>query len=115
MTGSTNIMIRKLIRSLEKQKKPLWKTVAEKLQTPSRKRWYINLYKIEKYTKPGDIVIVPGKVLGVGNLTHEVTVVALDFSKSAKEKILKAGGKVMSLYDFDKLDLKGKNVRLMKQ
>ena len=115
MRGSTNIMIRKLIRNLEKQKKPLWRTVAEKLQAPSRKRWYINLYKIDKYTKPGDVVIVPGKVLGIGKLTHEVTVVALDFSKSAKEKILAAGGKVVSLYDFDKLDLKGKNVRLMKQ
>lgn len=115
MKGSTNVLLRKLIRQLHKQKKPLWKKVAELLQVPSRKRAYINLYKINKYTKPGDIVIVPGKVLGIGKLDHEVTVVALSFSEAAKRKILEANGKVVSLYNFDALDLKGKNVRLMKQ
>lgn len=115
MRGSTNVLLRKLISKLSKQEKPLWKRVADMLQSPSRKRAYINLYKINKYTKPGDIVIVPGKVLGIGKLDHEVTVVALDFSASAKRKILDAKGKIVSLYNFDTLDLKGKSVRLMKQ
>lgn len=115
MRGSTNVMIRKLIRKLGKEKKSLWKRVAELLQSPSRKRSYINLYKINKYTKPGDVVIVPGKVLGIGKLDHEVTIVALDFSASAKKKILEAKGKIVSLYNFDTLDLKSKSIRLMKQ
>ncbi|ARM75757.1 50S ribosomal protein L18e [Acidianus manzaensis] len=115
MTGSTNIMLRKLIYNLSKQKKPIWKSVAELLETPSRKRPYVNLYKINKYTKPGDIVIVPGKVLGIGKLDHEVTVVALDYSASAKKKILDSKGKIESLYNFNSLDLKGKNVRLMRK
>ncbi len=46
VTGSTNIMIRKLIRRLKKEKKPLWRKVAEELEKPSRKRAYINIYKI---------------------------------------------------------------------
>ncbi|BFH72471.1 50S ribosomal protein L18e [Sulfurisphaera javensis] len=114
-TGSTNIMIRKLIDLLDKQEKPLWQKVAEELQKPSRKRAYINIYKINKYTKSNDIVIVPGKVLGIGNLDHPVTVVALSFSKSAKEKIEKSGGKVMSLYKAVEEIKDFKNVRLMKQ
>lgn len=117
VTGSTNIMIRKLIRRLKKEKKPLWRKVAEELEKPSRKRAYINIYKINKYSKPNDIIIVPGKVLGIGNLDHPVTVVALDFSASAIEKIRKAGGQVLSIYkalDVFK-DFKGKSVRLMKQ
>ncbi|QIW24863.1 50S ribosomal protein L18e [Sulfolobus sp. S-194] len=113
-TGSTNIMVRKLIDLLSKQKKPLWKRVAEELQKPSRQRPYINIYKINKYTKPNDIVVVPGKVLGIGNLDHPVTVVALSFSKSAKEKIEKSGGKVISLYKALEEVKDFKNVRLMK-
>lgn len=115
--ASTNVMLRKLIYTLEKQKKKLWLAVAEELKAPSRKRAYINLYKINKHTKPNDIVVVPGKVLGIGSLDHPVTVVALSFSKSAKEKIEKSGGKVMSLYKAvqELKDFKGKTVRLMKQ
>ncbi|BAB67165.1 MULTISPECIES: 50S ribosomal protein L18e [Sulfurisphaera] len=113
-TGSTNIMVRKLIDLLSKQKKPLWKRVAEELQKPSRQRPYINIYKINKYTKPNDVVVVPGKVLGIGNLDHPVTVVALSFSKSAKEKIEKSGGKVISLYKALEEVKDFKNVRLMK-
>ena len=112
-TGSTNIMVRKLIESLNKQKKPIWKRVAEELQKPRRKRPYINLYKINRYTKQNEIVIVPGKVLGIGNLDHPVTVAAFSFSKSAKEKIEKSGGKVMSLYKALEEIKDFKNVRLM--
>ncbi len=116
-TGSTNIMIRKLIRKLKKEKKAIWTKVAEELSLPSRKRPYINIYKINKYTKPNEIVVVPGKVLGVGKLDHPVTVIALDFSSSALKKIKEAGGQVMSLNKALETfkDFKGKSVRLMKQ
>jgi len=112
-TGSTNIMVRKLLELLKKQKKPIWKRVAEELEKPRRQRPYINIYKINKYTKPNDIVVVPGKVLGIGNLDHPVTVAALAFSRSAKEKIEKSGGKVMSLYKAVEEIKDFKNVRLM--
>lgn len=113
-TGSTNIMTRKLIEMLNKQDKPIWRKVAEELSKPSRKRPYINLYKINEYTKGNEIVIVPGKVLGVGNLDHPVTIIAYSFSKSAKEKIEKSGGKIMSLYKALNEIKDFKNVRLMK-
>ncbi|WP_338599573.1 50S ribosomal protein L18e [Sulfolobus tengchongensis] len=117
VTGSTNIMVRKLIRKLEKAKRPLWRRVAEELSSPSRKRPYINLYKINKYSKPNDVIVVPGKVLGIGKLDHPVTVIALDFSRSAIEKIRTAGGEVMSINKALETfkDFKGKTVRLMKQ
>ncbi|BCS91847.1 50S ribosomal protein L18e [Metallosphaera javensis (ex Sakai et al. 2022)] len=112
-TGSTNIEKRKLIRSLAKQEKPLWKAVAKELDVPARKMRTINLYKIDKYTKEGDIVVVPGKVLGVGNISHKVTVFALDFSQNALNKIRGAGGKALPLSQGVE-EIKGKvNVRLM--
>ncbi len=115
-TISTNIMLRKLIERLNKEKKAIWKRVAEELSAPARKRTYVNLYKINRYSKAGDIIIIPGKVLGVGNLDHPVTVAAWDFSKTAKDKIIKAGGQIMSLWQAVETfkDFKGKSVKLMK-
>lgn len=113
-TGSTNVHLRKLIAHLRRQGRPLWEVVAEHLEAPSRKRCHVNLYKIDKYTKEGDIVVVPGKVLGVGKLTHKVTVVALDFSASALDKIKKSGGQALPLSEGVKMIGKGVRVRLMK-
>ncbi|MCQ4366423.1 MAG: 50S ribosomal protein L18e [Sulfolobales archaeon] len=113
-TGPTNALARRLIRILRKQNKRIWKRVAEELERPARQRVVINVKKIDKYSKPNDVIVVPGKVLGVGTLSHPVTVYAFAFSKSAKEKIEKAGGRAGSL--FKALDeIKNyKNVRLMK-
>jgi large subunit ribosomal protein L18e len=114
-TGSTDVMVRKLIGKLETQEKPVWKAVAEMIDVPSRKRSYVNLYKINKYSKKDDIVLVPGKVLGVGALDHPVTVVALDFSSQAKNKIEQAGGKILSFYKAIEEIKDFKNIRLMKK
>ena len=113
-TGPTNVLARKLLRLLRKQKKRIWRAVAEELDVPTRKRPVINLKKINKYTKPNEVVIVPGKVLGLGSLDHPVTVYAFSFSKSAKEKIEKAGGKARSLFQALEELKEFKNVRLMK-
>ncbi|AWR94696.1 50S ribosomal protein L18e [Acidianus brierleyi] len=114
-TGSTDIMVRKLISKLEAQEKPIWNAVAEMLDVPSRKRSYVNLYKINKYSKKDDVVLIPGKVLGIGTLDHPVTVVALDFSSNAKNKIEQSGGKILSFYKAIEEIKDFKNVRLMKK
>ncbi|HDD72605.1 MAG TPA: 50S ribosomal protein L18e, partial [Candidatus Aenigmarchaeota archaeon] len=49
------------------------------------------------------VIVVPGVVLGSGEITKPVSVAALRFSKSAEEKIKKAGGKCMSLEEFSEL------------
>ncbi|MGC9105359.1 MAG: 50S ribosomal protein L18e [Thermoprotei archaeon] len=113
-TGPTNALARKLIRILRKQKRPIWVRVAEELERPARKRVVVNLKKIEKYSKPNEVVIVPGKVLGLGTLSHPVTVYAFAFSRSAKEKIEKAGGSAKSLFKAVEELKDFKNVRLMK-
>jgi large subunit ribosomal protein L18e len=53
--------------------------------------------KIGRYTSDGDIVVVPGKVLGSGSLTHKVTVAALNASTSARSSIVGAGGSLISI------------------
>lgn len=112
-TGPTNVYLRKLIRRLKKTKVPIWMRIAEELEKPRRKRREVNLSKINKYTKEGDIVVVPGKVLGYGFLDHKVIVSAWRFSEKAKEKIIEIGGEAISIEELLERNPKGSNVKII--
>ena len=103
-TGPTDPNVVELIHMLKKKSSEtnvgLWKTVAEKLEKPRRVRATTNLSKINRHTKENDIVIVPGSVLSSGNLNHVVTVAALRFSDTAKEKIVSANGKHLTIKEL---------------
>ncbi|MHA1594640.1 MAG: 50S ribosomal protein L18e [Candidatus Baldrarchaeia archaeon] len=116
-TGPTDPNVRRLIRKLIKQSKyqqvKIWKDIAERLMAPRRQRVEVNVSKINRYTKDGDTVIVPGKVLGAGKLTHKVTVAALAFSKSARQKIEEAGGTCLTIEELMQINPKGSGVKIM--
>lgn len=99
---STNIYLRKLIKELRKKRKEgaVYGYLAELLNKPGRKRIEVNLWKINKYANDGDIIVVPGKVLGYGNLNKKVTIIAWKFSGNSLEKIEKSGSKAISLYEY---------------
>ena len=65
-----------------------------------------------KYTKEGDIVLVPGKVLSMGELNKNVTVAGWRFSKSAEEKINRKG-KAITIQELMKQNPEGKKVRII--
>jgi len=113
----TNIVLRELIETLlnysVKYDAKIWRAVAEELNKPSRRRRAVNVSKINRYTNPGDYVVVPGKVLGSGNLDHPVTVAALSFSKTAIEKIQRAGGRAMSIFELLREKPDGSYVKTM--
>lgn len=69
----------------------------------------VNVGKIDKLTKNMDSVVVPGKVLGAGAITHAVIVAANKFSESARKKIEAAGGKVLAINDLE--DKKARVIR----
>ncbi|MFC1733122.1 50S ribosomal protein L18e [candidate division KSB1 bacterium] len=116
-TGPSNIQLRGMIGLLRKtsieQKNGIWKRIAEDLEKATRKRRIVNLYKLDKYTKPDEMVIVPGKVLGTGVLGHKVTVAAWSFSDSAREKITKANGACVSIIEMVQKNPKGQNLRII--
>jgi len=62
----------------------LWKRVLKLSEVPSRSRRTVNLYKINKYSKEGDNIIVPGKVLGEGQMDHSISITAMEYSERAK-------------------------------
>lgn len=94
-----NPLLKKEIESLNKAgtETPVWKAVAKGLNRPRRRRYEVNLSRLEEFAKQNDIIIVPGIVLGNGEIRKQVTVAALKFSSEARKKIEKAGGKCMTI------------------
>ncbi len=115
-TGPTNYQLKLLIAELEKKaadsKVRLWRRLANDLKKPSRQRRIVNIYKIDRYAKEGETIVVPGKVLNVGELTKKVDVAAFCFSEAALEKIEKVG-KVMSIKELMETNPEGKKVRIL--
>lgn len=116
-TGPTNPQVRALVEALRKDvataKSALWKRVAEDLERPTRQRREVNLSSLDRFTKPNEVVVVPGKVLGAGVLAHAVVVAALNFSGSARVQIEQAKGKALSIAELVKQYPDGKKVRLI--
>ena len=90
-----------------------WKRVESLLSRPRSRLAEVNVGKIARLTQKGDRVVVPGKVLGKGEINHSVTIAALSFSSSALSKLRSAGCKVMRLDEFTMVEQKGSGVKII--
>lgn len=104
--------IKLLHEAAEKYNARVWKAIAKKLERPCRNWAEINVGKIAKHIKNGEIAIVPGKVLGMGEV-GKIEVAAWKFSKQARQKIENAGGKCYSLVEIVEKNPKGSNIRIL--
>jgi large subunit ribosomal protein L18e len=115
--NTTNPELIALIRELKKKSKEkqteLWRSLAERLSTSKRSRIAVNVSRLNRYTKEGETVAVPGKVLGSGKANHPMTVAAFSFSDKAQSKILKAKGSCISIRELMKKNPEGANVKVM--
>ena len=89
---------------------PLWRSIAQRLEGPARNWPSVNISKLEFNVNKNSKVVVPGKLLGSGNITKKITVSAYSFSQSAKNKVEAAGGKCLSYNEFIKSNPKGTDV-----
>ena len=116
-TGTPNPILQNLIHELKKRSNEqsinLWKRIASDLEKPTRQRRIINLSIISRHTKENEIIVVPGKVLGAGDLEHKLTISAFQFSNGAKEKIEKAGAKIIPLLELSRENPTGKGIKIM--
>ena len=102
-------LIRELKKSSNKEKVKIWKAVAQNLEKPTRHRANVNLYQIDKNTRDNETALIPGKVLGVGNITKNISIAAYRFSDSAINKIKNK----MSIQELLKKNPKGNKVRII--
>ncbi|MFH1403337.1 MAG: 50S ribosomal protein L18e [Candidatus Altiarchaeota archaeon] len=105
-----------LIRQLESASNTganVWSSVAKELSRVRRNRREVNIRKLDKYTSDGDVVVVPGKVLGDGFLNHKIVVAAYQFTDGAEKKIIQAGGEAMSISSLLERNPKGSKIKIM--
>ena len=116
-SGPTDPNTRALINALRKTSSKhdvrIWKRVAELVARPTRTRPTVNVGKIERHTNAGDIVVVPGKVLGSGIMSHKVTVAALNASSTARSAIVGAGGSLITIDELMKQIPKGSGITII--
>jgi large subunit ribosomal protein L18e len=104
----------KLMKSLWKSKRRIWREVFNWLNKPNNERVAINISKINRNTKENEIVLVPGKVLSNGNLDHKLaSIAAVSFSKSAREKISNDGVITETIEDLLNRNPEGRNVKII--
>jgi large subunit ribosomal protein L18e len=91
----------------------IWKKVAMNLEGPTSARPAVNLSKIDKYSREGETVVVPGKILSMGILSKKITIAAFNFSHTAMDKIKASGSKAVSISELAKKNPKGQKVRIL--
>lgn len=92
---------------------PVWRDIALRLEGPMSNWAEVNIGKIERYAAENEIVVIPGKLLGAGEISKKVTVAAFRSSGQAREKIKRAGGKSISIEDLVASNPKGAKIRIM--
>ncbi|MFL2954257.1 MAG: 50S ribosomal protein L18e [Candidatus Thalassarchaeaceae archaeon] len=113
----TNDALIALIGDLKAQSRStgaaLWRDVALRLEA-SRSNWAEpNLSRLSRTAGGDETILVPGKLLGSGDITGSPSVAAYSVSAGARSKIEAAGGRVMSIRDLMNDNPNGKGVRIL--
>ena len=92
---------------------PIWRDIAERLERVNRNRSEVNLSRVNRTAREGETVVVPGVLLGSGELSKPLTIATWRASAGAKAKVARSGGKVVGLRELAASNPKGSNVRIV--
>ena len=88
--------------------------IASILTGSKRKKVNKNINEIEKEFKASETIVIPGKVLSMGEPTKKMKIVALNFSEKAKEKLLNSKCQVSSILEEIKSNPSAKGIKILK-
>jgi large subunit ribosomal protein L18e len=91
-----------------------WFKVGQIISGPTRKRIIVNLSDINEKSVDGEIVVVPGKVLSQGEIGKKIKIVALNFSKSAEEKLKNSKIRFSNIIEEIKKNPDAKGIKILK-
>jgi large subunit ribosomal protein L18e len=115
---TTNPHLIELISLLRKQSREkqagIWLDVADYLAKTRSQRVAVNLSKINRHSEKADVVVVPGKILASGSLTHAVTVASFEASDAAKAKLETAKAKYLTIPELLEKNPKGSNIKIIR-
>ena len=103
-------MARELKQAATRNNAKIWSKLAKLALKPTSARRVVNLTKVNEVTKENDVVVVPGKILGTGNISHKIIIGSFSISNSAAKKILDSGGQIISFADLIEKFPTGKGV-----
>ncbi|OLB89958.1 MAG: 50S ribosomal protein L18 [Thaumarchaeota archaeon 13_1_40CM_38_12] len=106
-------MAKQLRGASKKNNAPIWLKLAELALKPSRSRRVINLGQLDKFVNDNDVVVVPGKVLGTGNISHKITLCSFSISTTGAKKVTQSGGKLVDFAHLIKNHPTGKGVKII--
>jgi large subunit ribosomal protein L18e len=116
-TSKTNPILQELIHDLKKKswdaKAPLWRDIAKRFEKSSQNWSEVNITHLSRNVKTNETIIIPGKLLGNGDIAFPVTVAAFSASEAARAKISTAGGKIITIRELMTQNPKGKGVRII--
>jgi len=98
---------------IKAKKKKNWLKIAGILSSPRRKKIEINIDKIDKESKEGDTIIIPGKVLSSGSISKKIRIAALAYSKEAEKKLKEKKCELVSLEKEIEINPEAKGVKVI--
>jgi len=114
---STNEELINLIRLLKRKHTRvnvrIWRVAAEKLDRTRNQRIEVNISNIARSTSANDTILVPGKVLGYGTISHPVKVAAFKFSATAAKTITEAGGECLTIGQLMEANPAGSGIKIL--
>ena len=113
----TNQVVLHMAKELEvaskKNKAPIWSRLAEEALKTARSKRVLNLGQIDRFVSDNDVVVVPGKVLGTGSLSHKITLCSFSISTTGAKKVVQSGGKIVDFAQLIKTNPTGKGVKIV--
>ena len=95
-------------------KNKAWFKIAQILSASTRQYSSVNLGQIDKVSKQGEIIVVPGKVLSSGSLTKKVRIASLGISAEAKDKLKETKSEYLYLAKEIQSNVKAEGVRVIR-
>ena len=93
--------------------KPVYSRALRMLSKKVSQLVEVNVGKLDSLSSEGSVILVPGRVLGEGDVTKKLFVGAVAFTASAAQKIIAAGGEALLMKDFVAKFGEGKGVFLV--
>ena len=106
-------MAKELKQASAKNDAPIWSKLEKLALKPTSARRVVNLTKINSLTKESDVVVVPGKILGTGNISHKITICSFSISNAAAKKIIDSGSQILSFSNMIEKFPTGKGVNII--
>ena len=114
MVTQAKVNTLKILKKASKENDaPIWAKVADYAQKTRSNQKIVNLKKIDETTKDGNAIIITGKVLGTGNISHKVSVSSFSISNSVAKKIKESGGEVLNFSEMIEKFPTGKGVKII--